>query len=430
MRRIVLPIAIVAVLAAAYGLFGRRDPAPRGYDVVVVGGGLAGLTAGAVLAPRRVLLLEKESRLGGRVFTRTEAGVTYELGALFAYDPAWLPFEVATSQPLGESGPIGLALAGKVYWGESVAEVIAQIGPTPEELRALRAWEEARPEAPELASPRLLAALNGFFQAIHPGDVTDYVPARRADALVRYPTARFAQGNGRLVDELAGRVHGDAVFSAEVTAVAADADGVTVSYRSPLGEKSVRARAVIVATPAGAARRLVAGMSPATDGFLESVTYGSGRVLSMVVKAEALAPFSYVVMPGSRISAVFQAPTADPARRLLTAYWIDGSVPAAGRSAEDDLREVLGELARRGVAKVSREAVLAGEARQWPVLGTRITPAAYGAFDPSTLRPHERVFLAGDYTVWENQWQMPYGMGSAIRSGDRAARQARVLFER
>ena len=51
-------------------------------DIIIVGGGLAGLTAATFLARagRAVILLEKSQHLGGRAITQTEAGFHFNLG--------------------------------------------------------------------------------------------------------------------------------------------------------------------------------------------------------------------------------------------------------------------------------------------------------------------------------------------------------------
>ena len=58
-------------------------------DVIIVGGGLAGLAAATFLARagRSVMLLEKSPHLGGRAMTKTEAGFHFNLGphALFGH---------------------------------------------------------------------------------------------------------------------------------------------------------------------------------------------------------------------------------------------------------------------------------------------------------------------------------------------------------
>jgi phytoene dehydrogenase-like protein len=78
--------AIRSALAAS-----GAGPAPEP-NVVIVGGGLAGLTAAALLARRGVtpLVLEKSTELGGRARTGLEDGYLFNLGprALYRHGPA------------------------------------------------------------------------------------------------------------------------------------------------------------------------------------------------------------------------------------------------------------------------------------------------------------------------------------------------------
>jgi monoamine oxidase len=94
-RRRLLRLAGGAALAAAAGGLGgcgRRSASPAaGWDVIVVGAGLAGLNAALLLQDQglRVLVLEADTRVGGRVRTlddlpgRPEAGGT-EIGSGYA----------------------------------------------------------------------------------------------------------------------------------------------------------------------------------------------------------------------------------------------------------------------------------------------------------------------------------------------------------
>ncbi|HEU4538055.1 MAG TPA: FAD-dependent oxidoreductase, partial [Polyangiaceae bacterium] len=66
------------------------------YDVAIIGAGLAGLAAAYALRDRNIIVLEKESRPGGRVYTKSAGASFYDLGAVFAYDPAAAPIALRT----------------------------------------------------------------------------------------------------------------------------------------------------------------------------------------------------------------------------------------------------------------------------------------------------------------------------------------------
>src|SRR5215831_10025488 len=61
----------------------NRPPASSKHDVVIVGGGISGLTAAYLLQKRDVLLLEKEPHWGGNAYQGEYHGQAYATGTAF-----------------------------------------------------------------------------------------------------------------------------------------------------------------------------------------------------------------------------------------------------------------------------------------------------------------------------------------------------------
>ncbi len=92
-------------------LFGKRDKITDNYDVVVIGSGLAGLTAANKLGKNghKVLLLEAHNKLGGLAtwFKRNEKGHIFDV-SLHGF-------------------PIGMIKTCRKYWNKDIAESIVQL---------------------------------------------------------------------------------------------------------------------------------------------------------------------------------------------------------------------------------------------------------------------------------------------------------------
>lgn len=409
----------------------RSEPIPptRPLDVIVVGAGLAGLSAAAALqeAGTQALILEAGTQAGGRVRTRTWENVAYDVGALFAFDPAWLTFPLDPGKTERADAPIGLWHQGQLHAGDGVENCLQALQP---ELRhSLGITPFLSATAPQAAwiGEDLQQALQAFLRVIHPADLESLLPERRADSLVRHDTRRFRQGNSSLIDGLQNQAGNRIQTGCRVVGLSPGKPGNRIGVRWQTaggGFRNAEADRVVLAVPPTAALQLCApaGKNVATD-FLGRVRFGTGIVVILLCRGTALRPFSYIVSTSGKVNTfLFHRPEGKDDTLLVTAYLVAEQADAHWTSSDTTLAEMVrGELNTLGIGQVATEQVVFVDIERWPEVGPVVDEQAYGHFSQAQLRPMPGVVLAGDYT-WCEADRMPYGMAAAIASGRRAAR--------
>ena len=98
-----------------------RTKSPSIYDVVIIGGGLSGLTAAVAMKDYNILVLEKQVKMGGRIVSKNWEGFSYSMGASYISKPdrdmkAFFREIGLTSKPFPVPPPQdAIALGGKIY---------------------------------------------------------------------------------------------------------------------------------------------------------------------------------------------------------------------------------------------------------------------------------------------------------------------------
>ena len=445
-------------------------------EVVVIGGGLAGLTAAWRLRDRDVLVLEAEKRPGGRLFSLARDPYWLNLGAgVFSAGASPVRDLIAemgletraipgstTALALGdrivktgrlETYPLRLPLSPAARL--SLIRAGARI-----RLAVARYHRLARPRPGESAEDieRRVSAFEGdrslaeFLGPLHPdvdaifrasaanriGAELETISANGGLGSFAYQWSGKAStlnhnllgGSGRLPEAIAQRLGERVVLGATVVAVEPHDGEVAVTYRAGGDERQVVAAAAIVATPADIARTLVRGLPSALAGALGEIRHGAAVLVSALTGEDGPMPYDDVyalITPKRSITVLINVASTLrsgaerlPGGSLLVYRGGDGARELMGASDAEVERVLLDGLydvypSTRGIV---RETVV----QRWE----RIVPFAHPGrqrIQSALETPLERVFLAGDYFgSWAN-------METAAASGTRAARDARVLLE-
>lgn len=337
-------------------------------DVIVIGGGVAGLAAANVLAGQgvRVRLIEARGRLGGRIFSYdgAEWGAPMELGAEFIHggNEAFSGFladaELATRSADGE---IWLAEQGALrrvpdFW-ERIAGIAAQIPAAARGFSFADFLATAKHGiAPE--DQKLMTHFVEGFNAAPAGNLSAAV--LRADhAGAEDPQKRLAKGYGCVIEALRRRLpaeHVEVVLHADVTEVRWEPGAAIVQVRSD-GEDVAplhQARAVVVTVPLGLLKAGALTFTPPVEQKAAAIRRaGWGDVVRVnlrfapdiwrdeIVPAElrrdGRPAFAFLNAPGEKIP-VWWAPAPDAP---VLVGWVGG--PAADRVTRESGSEVVSD---------------------------------------------------------------------------------------
>jgi len=425
-------------------------------DILILGAGMAGLTAARALADRglRVTVLEARDRVGGRVFTRqTEEGVDVELGAEFVHGRApelWALIDACEATTTERDGSMlreeddgGLAednpQEGDVFFA------LEELEDFEGEDVSFAEWLKSS-DVPEEEHVMALNYVEGFnaSDATRIGVKSLGAQQRAEDAIEGDRTFHVQGGYRQLPEYLATRVRelgSDVRLRCEVQAIRWRVDGVIVETNAG----ALSAPKCIVALPLGVLQQANASggivFEPEPAALVHARRLAMGHVVrfSMVFRErwwessgrldqKKLAAMSFL-FTFSRMPPVWWTRHPEPETVPTLTGWVGGTRSAAlqGKSA--------GELGREACAALSevfgvdedevRAQLQATYTHDWTsdpyALGaySYVPPGALEAPLAMTL-PEGPLFFAGEHTDITGHWGTVH---AAMRSGLRAAEQ-------
>ncbi len=456
-------------------------PHPAGYgsdaltmkDVVIVGGGVAGLAAGWRLRHRNAVLLESTHRLGGRL--RSERRGPYWMnwgGHVFAGGDS------ATSWLLRDTGVDSMAVPGTLTGLAMNGELLLHGRVETYPLRIPMSWEarrslvragakvrlavlryakvvEPRPgEHPSARQQRIYEFMNDvsfaeFIGELPPDAAALFEPTvTRSSGDMHEVSAGAGVGYFSLVWNIgAGLSHnilggpstlteavssalGDRVeLGAEVSEVRQTSESVVVRYRREGVDHEVQARCAVLATPAPVSHRIGVDLAPGTRDALSQIRYGpyvSAAFLTNETEPQTWDDAYAIATPKRSFNVALNMSSVvrayEGARQPGSSLMVFSSATLARRlmslTDEEILTTYLEDLDRvlPGFGRHVVEAVV----QRWPTGAPYCFPGRAKLQEPLRRRSG-RVLLAGDYlgTLYTE---------TAISTGLAAAQEAQSLL--
>ncbi len=439
-------------------------------DVVIVGAGIAGLTAALRLRDFSPLVLEAEDRVGGRILSQRRGDLALSVGAHMFPPPDSVVGRMVDEYGL-EVMPIKGSMLNVYYGGKLIRDRRAELFPFLLPLSfggrvslaraGLRLRRDAnrymkliQPKVGDTDAAIRLRALRHrgdetfaqFLGSLHPEAFEIYraianrslaepneISQSAMAALFGHvwdtgDLGRNMRGGAGLLPEALGESLGEAIrLGARVRELSLEGAGVTVRYDGDDGTEEVRARAAVVTVPAPAMPSIVGEVPAETADALRRVTFGPFVVLSILTGETEPTPWDdlySILTPDKSFNMFFnhanflQTLSTPKPGSVLMVYAGGDRARALFDLGEDAIRErFVADL--EDIYPQVHGHIVETMLKKWALAGPFAAPGRWRVQEALERGIDGRLFFAGD---WVSEF---VSMETAARTGVDAAAAVR-----
>lgn len=433
-------------------------------EVVVLGGGVAGLFAARALRGRDVVLLEAEDRPGGRVLSARRGDYWVNLGAQFAegHGPlieavnelnvprgslagtsaafAWNDKVISSHNPAAFVLQTRMSIAGRIdlaRLGLRLKKAYKRLAENSDraDARAYRDWLDDRPAsvmADQIRTDEVRRIFTGWVRhwvgcepdEMAAGQFVLYMGSAMIKAAEVPEFSLPVGGNEEIVKALVGSLGSVVRLGSRVTDVTWDDSGVEVQYEDASGTRTIAAQQAVVATETDTAVSMLRDLDDARRESLSAIRYGRYMLAGVFTNEVGPQPWDdlyAIATPGLSFQVIYNHAAAlrrsGPRKPGGALVCYAGGVLADELFArtDDDIKDVFAR-------DLARLYPVLGRSIEEMILYRRYKTVPYwqpgGRQGMRQLRePIGRIHLAGDYLGYPS-------MTAAAMAGDAAGRSA------
>ena len=409
------------------------------FDVIIVGAGCAGLSAASVLKQKKILVLEKEQRIGGRVYTRRIGEHISEVGALFPIQGLRVDGQIRGTETRGDTSKSleinYIDKSKRIIRGHSVEELFKKVSTNTDGLQrflnpvfiinhnlGLKVRNERYGDINNLDQYQL-ELLEAVYQVTHSGSVKRCLKTINPLVIQNVIKPQLECGNSDRLAKIHEGVLDRIQLGSEVCSIKTENEKCTVSVKKNGELSTISSQYVIVTAPPPSIFNAIVDINQQSLAFYGNISYQAGSVC--IFSFFGKKPKADLTICSSGIwSAVFCNQISDD-EYLLHVYIPErpNHISQTMKASTEDIYVSIKELLP------SEHTLNQAYMEHWPYLSPSIHNEIHAKYHDNHHHLTKRVWYGGELARFSPLHSYTFGTNAAMKAGSEIGEEIRLLLQ-